>query len=97
MKWLRFDLELAYELEIEFAECWDCSRENKHCNFILIFVINRKEIAGFGTVAFPGYLLCYVPWILFLYSLLFARCLWASAVKSRSRFLSLVLVDYMSL
>ena len=47
MNWLRFGLELTYELEIEFAEYWDCSRENKHCNFILIFWINTKQIVGF--------------------------------------------------
>ena len=46
MKRLIFCVELAYELEIEFAE-WDCSRENKHCNFILIFWINTKHIVGF--------------------------------------------------
>jgi len=37
VNWIIFGLELGYELEIEFVECWDCSRENKHCNFILIF------------------------------------------------------------
>ena len=47
MNWLRFGLDLAYELDIEFAECWDCSRENKHCNFILILRINTKHIVGF--------------------------------------------------
>ena len=47
MKRLRFSLELAYELEIEFVECLDCSKENKHCNFILIFRINTKHIMGF--------------------------------------------------
>lgn len=47
MKRLSIGLELAYELEIEFAECWDCSREKKHCNFILIFWINTKQIVGF--------------------------------------------------
>ena len=47
MKRLIFGLELAYELEIEFVECWDCSRENKHCNFILISQINTKQIVGF--------------------------------------------------
>jgi len=87
---LIFGLELAYELDIEFVECWDFSRENKHCNFILIFQINTNKIVGFWVVAFPGYLLCYVPLILFLYWLLFVLCLWASIVKSRSRFLLLV-------
>jgi len=42
VKRLIFGLELAYELEIEFAECWDFSRENKHCKLILIFRINTK-------------------------------------------------------
>ena len=97
MKRLIFGLELAYELEMEFFECWDFSWENNYCNFILIFLINTKQIVGFWVMVFPGYLLCYVPLILFLYWLLFARCLWASVVKSRSRLLSLVLVDYMSL
>ena len=47
MNWLSFGLELAYELEIEFDECWDFSRENKHCIFIFIFLINTKQIVGF--------------------------------------------------
>ena len=47
MKRLSFGLEVSYELEIEFVKCWDCSRENKHCNFILIFRINIKQIVGF--------------------------------------------------
>jgi len=47
VKRLSFDLELGYELEFEYVECWDCSRENKHCNFILILWINRKQIVGF--------------------------------------------------
>ena len=42
MRRLSFGLELAYELEIEFVDSWDCSREKKHCNFILIFRINTK-------------------------------------------------------
>jgi len=71
VKRLRFGLELAYELDIEFVKCWDCSKENKHCNFILIFQINTKQIVGFSAVAFPGYLLCYVPLIIFLFSIIF--------------------------
>ena len=47
MKRLIFGLKLSYELEIEFSECWDCSRENKHHNFILIFCINKKKWWGF--------------------------------------------------
>jgi len=97
MKRIRFGLELAYELEIEFGECWDCSRENKNCNFILILRINTKQMVGFWGVAFLGYLLCYVPLILFFYWLFFAQCLWASTVKSRSRFLSLALANCISL
>jgi len=97
VKRLWFGLELAYELEIEFAEWWDCSIENKHCNFILIFWINTKQIVGFLVVAFPRHLLCYVPLILFLYWLLFSQCLWASTVKIRIRFLSLTLTNCISL
>ena len=67
MKRVSFGLELAYELGIEFFEFWDCSWEKKNCNFSLIFSINTKQIVGFCVVDFPGYLLCYVPLILFLY------------------------------
>ena len=47
MNCLSFGLKLAYDLEIEFVQFWYCSRENKHCNFILIFWINTKQIVGF--------------------------------------------------
>ena len=83
--------------KIDHTKCWDCSCKNKHCIIILDFWFNEIEIVGFWAVAFPRYLLCYVPLIIFLYWLLFSWCLWAFTVKSRSRFLSLALANCISL
>ena len=53
---------------------------------------------GFWVVAFPRYLLCYVPLMFFLLSIIvLLDILCASIVKSRTRFLSLALVDCMKL
>ena len=61
------------------------------------FMINAIQIVGFWVVAFPRYLLCYVSLMFFLLSIIVFLDICSSVVKSRSRFLSLVLVDYMSL
>jgi len=41
--WLSVDQELAYELGIDYIECWNCSCEKNHYIIILDFLLMQYK------------------------------------------------------